>query len=87
MLTGGLAARLARAGAAAPGVCRAARRDYVTPEDVKAVRRPVLAHRVTVQPELWMSAVTGRSIVEAVLGSVPTPTARELRAEPPTSRP
>jgi MoxR-like ATPase len=52
-------------------------RDFVTPEDVKAVAVPVLAHRVTVTPELWMSAVTGRSIVEAVLDSVPTPPARE----------
>lgn len=57
-------------------------RDYVTPEDVKSVAVPVLAHRVMVNPELWMSPVTSRSIVEAVLGSVPTPTAREHRARP-----
>ena len=31
-------------------------RDYVIPEDVKAVARPVLAHRITVRPELWMTA-------------------------------
>ncbi|MEO8828941.1 MAG: MoxR family ATPase [Lapillicoccus sp.] len=52
-------------------------RDYVTPEDVKAVAVSVLAHRITVKPELWMSNVTGRSVVEAILGSVPTPAARE----------
>ena len=31
-------------------------RDYVIPEDVKAVARAVLSHRVTVRPELWMTA-------------------------------
>jgi len=53
--------------------------DFVTPEDVKAVARPVLAHRITVKPELWMSNVTGASVVEAVLSSVPVPSAREYR--------
>jgi MoxR-like ATPase len=48
-------------------------RDYVTPEDVKAVAEPVLAHRITVKPEMWMSQVTGRTVVEAVLSSVPAP--------------
>ena len=33
-------------------------RDYVIPEDVKAVARAVLAHRVTVRPELWMTQTT-----------------------------
>ena len=40
-------------------------RDFVTPEDVKAVARPVLAHRVTVKPELWMSDVSGSNVVTA----------------------
>src|SRR6478735_4196863 len=35
-------------------------RDYVTPEDVKAVAEPVLAHRITVKPEMWMSEASGR---------------------------
>jgi MoxR-like ATPase len=48
-------------------------RDYVTPEDVKAVARPVLAHRITVKPEMWMSDVTGNTIVDAVLASVAAP--------------
>jgi len=54
-------------------------RDYVIPEDVKAVARPVLAHRVTVRPELWMTQTTGRSIVDAVLVQVPTPATLEHR--------
>jgi MoxR-like ATPase len=49
------------------------RRDYVVPEDVKAVARSVLSHRITVKPELWMTDVTGRRVVDAVLAQVPTP--------------
>jgi MoxR-like ATPase len=57
-------------------------RDYVLPEDVKAVARTALAHRITVKPELWMTAVTGASVVDSVLATVPTPAA----VEPTTGR-
>ena len=56
-------------------------RDYVTPEDIKAVALPVLAHRITVKPELWMSNVTGRSVVQSILATVPIPSARERVAD------
>ena len=52
-------------------------RDFVLPEDVKAVAGSVLAHRITVKPELWMTEATGASIVEGLLATVPTPTAQE----------
>ena len=52
-------------------------RDYVIPEDVKAVARAVLAHRVTVKPELWMTEASGRRVVDAVLASVATPATLE----------
>ncbi len=52
-------------------------RDYVVPEDVKAVAPAVLAHRITVRPELWMSDVSGASVVTGVLAQVPTPSALE----------
>ncbi len=52
-------------------------RDYVVPEDVKAVARVVLAHRITVKPELWMTEASGARVVDAVIGSVPTPTTLE----------
>ena len=69
---GGLALMLvARAYAVIAG------RDYVTPEDVKAVAVPALAHRITVRPELWMTDITGATVVSSVLGSVPAPAARE----------
>jgi MoxR-like ATPase len=54
-------------------------RDYVVPEDVKAVARPVLAHRITVRPELWMTDASGRRVVDAVLSQVPTPATLERR--------
>ena len=52
-------------------------RDYVIPEDVKAVARAVLGHRITVKPELWMTQASGRRVVDAVLGSVATPSTLE----------
>jgi MoxR-like ATPase len=55
-------------------------RDYVTPEDVKAIAVPVLAHRITVRPELWMSSASGTTVVADVLAHVPTPRAREQDA-------
>ena len=56
-------------------------RDYVTPEDVKAVALPVLAHRITVKPELWMSNVSGAGVVSGILRTVDTPSAREAAPE------
>lgn len=52
-------------------------RDYVIPEDVKAVARAVLGHRITIKPELWMTETSGLSVVDDVLGRVATPTALE----------
>jgi MoxR-like ATPase len=49
------------------------RRDFVTPEDVKAVALPALAHRLTLRPELWVRRVSGDDVVAAVLETVPTP--------------
>jgi MoxR-like ATPase len=52
-------------------------RDYVIPEDVKAVARAVLSHRITVKPELWMTQASGARVVDQVLGSVPSPSTLE----------
>ena len=54
-------------------------RDYVVPEDVKAIARSVLAHRITVKPELWMTDASGRRVVDAVLHQVATPSTLERR--------
>ena len=52
-------------------------RDFVTPEDVKAVAVSALAHRITIKPELWMSAASGTTVVNDVLSSVPVPSPLE----------
>lgn len=56
-------------------------RDYVTPEDVKAVAHAALDHRVTVRPELWINDVTAQSVISSILSSVraPAPTEGERR--------
>ncbi|MGF0116802.1 AAA family ATPase [Promicromonospora sp. Marseille-Q5078] len=48
-------------------------RDYVLPEDVKRVAVPVLAHRLTLTPTAWASAVRAEDVVTGLLGSVPGP--------------
>jgi MoxR-like ATPase len=54
-------------------------RDYVVPEDVKAVAIAALAHRVTLRPEVWMRDVSAADIVAAVLDQVPAPRADAVR--------
>jgi len=49
------------------------RRDYVTPEDVKAVAVPALAHRLVLRPEMWVRQVTGEDVVTEILATVPVP--------------
>jgi MoxR-like ATPase len=67
--------KLSRAKAAVSG------RDFVVPEDVKAVAVPALAHRLTLRPELWVQRVRGEDIVAETLETVPTPPAEDsLRA-------
>jgi MoxR-like ATPase len=55
-------------------------RDFVTPDDVKAVAVPALAHRLTLRPELWVQRVRGEDVVEEALRAVPTPRAEDVRA-------
>lgn len=53
------------------------RRDFVTPEDVKAVAEPALGHRMTLRPELWVRRVTGSDIIRGLLDEVPAPRSAE----------
>ena len=55
-------------------------RDYVVPEDVKAVAVGALAHRITLRPEMWMREVSGADVVARVLEQVPAPRADEGQA-------
>jgi len=49
------------------------RRDFVTPDDVKAMAIPALAHRLVLRPELWVARVSTVQVVGEILGRVPTP--------------
>ena len=62
--------------------CRAALagRDYVTPDDVKAVAVPALAHRLLLKPELWVQRRSAADVVAEVLETVPTPQAEDVAA-------
>ena len=63
--------------------CRAALqgRDFVLPDDVKAVAVPALAHRLVLRPELWVQRVSAEDVVREVLAAVPTPRAEDAVAE------
>jgi len=69
-----------RGGIAVTGLARGhallAGRDYVAPEDVKAVAVPALAHRLVLRPELWVRRITGQDIIAGLLTEVPTPPTR-----------
>jgi MoxR-like ATPase len=69
--------KLARCKAALAG------RDFVVPDDVKAVAVPALAHRLVLRPELWVQRVSAEDVVRDVLASVPTPRAEDVQ---PTAR-
>lgn len=51
-------------------------RDYVIPDDVKALAPAALAHRLIVSPSARIKDVDPRSIIEDVLQSTPVPGAR-----------
>lgn len=61
--------KLARARAVVAG------RDFVGPDDVKAVAVPALSHRIILRPELWVQDVRPEHIIDECLDDVPTPTA------------
>jgi MoxR-like ATPase len=51
------------------------RRDFVLPDDVKAMTVPALAHRLILKPELWASRVSAAQVVQSLLVQVPAPAA------------
>jgi MoxR-like ATPase len=48
-------------------------REFVIPDDVKAVAEPVLSHRLILRPEARADNVSGAQIIEEILGRVPAP--------------
>jgi MoxR-like ATPase len=66
-----------RAGIALMRVAKAralvSRRDYVEPDDVKAVAPTVLAHRLILAPEARSSGLSAEDLVKSVLERTPVP--------------
>ena len=62
--------RAGRANAAIAG------RDYVSPDDIKAVLSPVLNHRLILRPEAQMRGVTIEQVLEGLSQTVPVPGTR-----------
>ena len=48
-------------------------RHYVTPDDVKAMARPTLRHRIQLRPEAELEGVTPDAVLDTVLATVPVP--------------
>ncbi len=48
-------------------------RDYVTPDDIKALGRPALRHRLRLRPEAELDGATADGIIDGVLATVPVP--------------
>ncbi len=48
-------------------------RDFATPDDVKALARPTLRHRIAVRPEAELEGVTADGVLDTVLAAVPVP--------------
>jgi MoxR-like ATPase len=48
-------------------------RDFVTPDDVKALARPTLRHRIALRPEAQIEGVTPDGVLDGVLSTVPVP--------------
>ncbi|GII33150.1 ATPase AAA [Planotetraspora mira] len=48
-------------------------RSYVTPDDVKALARPALRHRVQLRPEAELEGATPDGVLDGILASVPVP--------------
>jgi MoxR-like ATPase len=62
--------------------CRAALagRDFVLPDDVKAIAVPALAHRIVLLPELWVQRVSSVDVIAEVLATVPAPAPEDIPA-------
>jgi len=48
-------------------------RDFVTPDDIKAMTEPVLEHRIVLRPEFEIEGVTVAEVVQKILGQVAVP--------------
>ncbi|SEM42908.1 AAA family ATPase [Rhodococcus maanshanensis] len=50
-------------------------RDYVIPEDIKALAAPAVAHRISLRPEMWVRRIHPEEVVADILRRLPVPRA------------
>ena len=67
--------KLGRARAALAG------RDFVTPDDIKALAGPALAHRIVLKTELWVRGVAPEDVVDELVAAVPTPAPADVERD------
>ena len=48
-------------------------RTFVTPDEVKAVAKPTLRHRMQLRPEAELEGTTADGVLDGILASVPAP--------------
>ena len=72
-VAGRLAAGRRHAAARVQGVGVAVGRDFVTPDEVKAIAKPTLRHRIGLRPEVELEGATADGVLDRVLASVPVP--------------
>jgi MoxR-like ATPase len=48
-------------------------REFVTPDEVKAIAKPALRHRVQLRPEVELEGVTVDHVLDGILATVPVP--------------
>jgi MoxR-like ATPase len=48
-------------------------RPFVTPDEVKAMAKPTLRHRIQVRPEIELEGVTADGVLDGILATVPVP--------------
>ena len=56
-------------------------RDYVIPEDVKALATAAIAHRITLRPEMWVRKIQGADVVGELLRRLPVPRTHETAGD------
>jgi MoxR-like ATPase len=61
-------------------------RDFVTPEDVKAVAPAALAHRISLRPEVWLRRVDPVDVIVEVCDTTPTPPSERLPGYGPSDQ-
>jgi MoxR-like ATPase len=53
-------------------------RDFVTPDDVKALVEPALSHRLSLRPEMWVRRISTADVLRELVGRVAAPRTQSL---------